>query len=138
MPERLPYYVAFLHPPAGKGSWRIAFPDVPECAASGGDFLATLSDGSDALSLHLSNLIAEGRELPVPGTWEALQPSAIRAGAVPQLVMPRLVAPPRLRVNISIGADILRLADEWAEARGMTRSGLIEVALERHVSAGRA
>ena len=42
---------------------------------------------------------------------------------------PREVAAPRVRVNVTIDPALLRQADEFAEANGLTRSGLIEDAL---------
>lgn len=51
-------------------------------------------------------------------------------GALAQIVPSRRVPGERLRINITIGKGLLRVADEAAEAAGLTRSGFIERALE--------
>ena len=55
---------------------------------------------------------------------------AIPKGSLAQLITHRRVPDERLRINITIDKGLLRVADEAAEAAGLTRSGFIERALE--------
>lgn len=48
---------------------------------------------------------------------------------LPQFVYPRHLSPECLRVNITVDQAVLRQTDEAAEARGLTRSTLIESGL---------
>lgn len=78
------------------------------------------------------------RPLAAPRTWAAISadPEALPAGALAQLVTPRRVPGERLRINITIDKGLLRVADEAAEAAGLTRSGFIERALEAATDGG--
>ncbi|WP_432443172.1 ribbon-helix-helix protein, CopG family [Methylobacterium aquaticum] len=58
-----------------------------------------------------------------------------RQGATLQLITPRARTGERVRINITIDKGLLRQADEVAEARGVTRSGLIEAALTATIPA---
>jgi len=127
-------YVAFIHPPENGSAWGVSFPDVPGCISAGDSFEAALANGREALSGHLALLAAEGDPIPAPRRVEDLvndpELAEDRRGAVVSMIVPRKVSAPRRRVNIIIDPGLLRRADEAAEARGLTRSGFIEQALE--------
>jgi predicted RNase H-like HicB family nuclease len=127
-------YLAFIHPPESGSAWGVTFPDLPGCISAGESFEAAIRNAHEALSSHLAALLADGDPIPGPRSFAdvAADPSLDdeRRDAVVQLVQPRSVPAERVRVNITIDKGILRLADEAAEARGLTRSGFIEQAIE--------
>lgn len=132
-------YIAFIHPPEGGSSWGVVFPDVPGCVSAGDTFEEAVVNAREALSGHLAALHADGDPIPAPRSFEEIAADPEEAedahGAVVQLVFPRQVATERVRVNITIDKSLLRRTDEEAEAKGMTRSGLIETALSRLIDA---
>jgi predicted RNase H-like HicB family nuclease len=127
-------YVAFIHPAENGSAWGVSFPDVPGCISAGDSFEEALANGREALSGHLAVLAAEGDPIPVPRRVEDVvndpEFAEDRQGAVVSMIVPRKVSAPRRRVNIVIDPGLLRRADEAADARGLTRSGFIEQALE--------
>lgn len=125
-------YFAILHPPEDGGSWGVTFPDLPGCASAGDTFEEAAHAAREALSGHLVALHADGDPVPRPRSWAEISadPEAMPQGSLGQLVTPRRVPGERLRINITIDKGLLRVADEAAEAAGLTRSGFIERALE--------
>ena len=125
-------YFAILHPPEGDSSWGVTFPDLPGCVSAGDSFEDAAHAAREALSGHLAALRADGDPVPAPRTWAEISadPEAMPQGSLAQLVTPRRVPGERLRINITIDKGLLRVADEAAEAAGLTRSGFIERALE--------
>lgn len=125
-------YFAALHPPEDDSSWGVTFPDLPGCVSGGDSFEDAVNAAREALSGHLAALRADGDPVPRPRAWAEISgdPEALPAGALAQLVTPRRVPGERLRINITIDKGLLRVADEAAEAAGLTRSGFIERALE--------
>jgi predicted RNase H-like HicB family nuclease len=128
-------FIALIHPPVNGSSYGVGFPDVPGCASGGPTFADAVRMAEEALSGHLAMLRADGDPLPRPRTLEQLSGDPEVAddlkNAIPQVVVPRLVKAEKVRVNISIDRAVLRQADEFAEAHGLTRSGLIERSLEK-------
>ena len=125
-----PGYLALIHPPEDGSEWGVTFPDVPGCVTGGDSFEAAVAAAREALSGHLTALRADGD--PIPPARTLAEFSAARGAeetGFPQIVVPRHLPAERVRVNITIDKAMLRQADETAEARGLTRSALIEVAL---------
>jgi predicted RNase H-like HicB family nuclease len=134
MPNENNGYIALIHPPERGSGYGVTFPDLPGCISGGANFEEAARMAEDALSGHLAVLRADGDPVPSPRSWEDMKLDASLAddltGAVPQLVIPRQMHAEKVRVNISIDRRVLRRADAYAEAHGLTRSGLIEKGLE--------
>jgi predicted RNase H-like HicB family nuclease len=127
-------FIALIHAPASSGSFGVTFPDVPGCASGGASFEQAVRMAGEALSGHLAMLQAGGDVMPAARTFAEISADLTIAedleGAVPQLIVPRIVQAEKVRVNISIDRAVLRHADAYADAHGLTRSGLIERSLE--------
>ncbi len=132
-------YIAIIQPPDRSGDYAVVFPDVPGCASCGETFASAVEAGREALSLHLGSMRADGEALPVARSYETIVAdpdwTEERQGAMLPLITPRALTGERVRVNITIDKGLLRQADEAAEARGLTRSGLIEDALAATIGA---
>ena len=132
-------YFAFIHSPEAGSEWGVTFPDVTGCVSGGASFEEAVLAAREALSGHLAALRADGDPVPAPRELpEILADPVARAdaeGAYAQLIFPRSVPAERVRVNIMIDKGMLRQADEAADARGLTRSALIEAALTKFVDA---
>jgi predicted RNase H-like HicB family nuclease len=128
-------YIALIHPPENGSSWGAMFPDVPGCVSAGGSLEEALANAREALSSRLALSEAEGEAIPAPRSYEELKKDEDLADdfadAIVSVVVPRKVAVPKVRVNITIDPALLRETDEAAEAAGMGRSGFIEAVLRR-------
>jgi predicted RNase H-like HicB family nuclease len=129
-------YIALIHPPVGRARvYGVTFPDLPGCTSAGKTFEEAAQNAREALSLHLAGLHEDGDAIPEPRSLASLRadPDPDLAeeldGALPQFVIPRALSGERVRINITLDKSVLRLADERAEADGLTRSRLIEEAL---------
>lgn len=126
-------YFALIHPPEDGSAWGVTFPDLLGCTSAGDTFEDAARNAREALSGHLAALRADGDPVPEARGWAEISTDPVVAedmdGAHVQYVEPRIVQGERVRVNITIAKGLLREADEAAEARGLTRSGLIESAL---------
>jgi predicted RNase H-like HicB family nuclease len=126
-------YIGLIHPPIGTSEWGVTFPDIPGCVSEGASFEAAAEAAREALSGHLAMLVTDGIEPPQARTLAQLHADPSVAddldGAMVQLIAPRRVPGERVRVNIMIDKGLLRLTDEAAEARGLSRSAFIEAAL---------
>lgn len=114
------------------GGYTARFPDLAECAASGGTPSELLAQAREAARAHLSALAAAGEDWPEPTPIERLA----APGGVILVDVPADDAP--VRVNISIGERLLKRIDTAAEARGMTRSGFIAAAARTALGEGGA
>lgn len=125
-------YVALAeaHPTAG---YTATFPDLPQCAVSGGQPGELLANARAALRAELQTLAERGEEWPAPSRVEQLQPRP------PQftLLVDVEVEDTPVRVNISIGEQLLKKLDAAAEASGSTRSGFIAQAVRERLGEGR-
>lgn len=92
--------------------------------ATAEDMAGLLSAARDTLNRRLQTLADQGEAWPRPTPIEALS-----AGAGALLLVDVQVDDPPVRVNISIGEQLLRRLDAAAETQGMSRSGFIAQAV---------
>lgn len=107
------------------GGYRARFPDVPDCEVHGADLAEALVSARSALAAHLQRTVDAGEAWPQPTPIESI---ALAPGVIPLLVDVSVDDPP-IRVNISLGEQLVQRLDAAAEARGMTRSGFIAQAV---------
>ena len=102
-----------------KEGYAATFPDFPECQVAGGNLTDLLLQAREALGARLANMSAHGGQWPAPTPLEAIGPPPgaclIMVDVAPDDVV--------VRINLSIGEQLLKRVDEAAEARGMSRSG---------------
>ena len=104
------------------------FPDLPGCVTAAESMLELPPAAREALSLHPAGMLEDGEVLPDPTAIEDI-PRDPEVKEVGRLIIDVDVEDAPVRVNISIGAQVLKRIDVAAEARGMTRSGfLVEAA----------
>lgn len=120
-------YVAIVEGSQDEG-YSAFFPDLPGCVTAAESMLELPAAARDALSLHLAGMMGDGEVLPDPTAIEDI-PRDPEVKEVGRLIIDVDVEDAPVRVNISIGAQVLKRIDVAAEARGMTRSGfLVEAA----------
>jgi predicted RNase H-like HicB family nuclease len=101
------------------------FHDLPGLDAQGRDLSQLIANAREALSRHLESLERAGEEWPKATPIEQVSADA---GAFPLPVDVQVEDTP-VRVNISIGEQLLKRLDAAAEAQGSTRSGFIAQAV---------
>lgn len=107
------------------GGYHAAFPDLPDCTATGANPAELLAHAREAVSAKLQALADDGQEWPRATPLEQVRPEP---GAAIILVDVEVEDAP-VRVNISLGEQLLKRLDAAAEARGATRSGFIAQAV---------
>ena len=110
------------------------FPDLPQCAVSGAQPAELLANARAALRAELQAVPERGEEWPVPSRAEQIQAKP------PQftLLVDVEVEDTPVRVNISMGEQLLKKLDAAAEISGSTRSGFIAQAVRERLGEGRA
>lgn len=111
--------------PKPEGGYAAAFPDLSGVTVSGADMAQLLANAREAVTTHLQKLADDGLEWPKPTPAEQLRPEP---PAFALLVDVEVEDPP-VRVNISIGEQLLKRLDAAAAARGASRSGFIAQAV---------
>jgi predicted RNase H-like HicB family nuclease len=96
------------------------FPDLPGCTAAGEDLTQLLANAREAVRAHLEGLSERDQDWPEPTPIESL---GGRPGAL--LMVDVQVEDAPVRVNLSIGEQLLERIDAAAGARGMTRAGFV-------------
>jgi predicted RNase H-like HicB family nuclease len=102
-------------------AYRASFPDVADCTVEGRDLAELLVNARQALAARLQAMADAAESWPRATPIEQI---SLAPGVVPILVDIAVDDPP-VRVNISLGEQLLQRLDAAAGARGMTRSGFI-------------
>jgi predicted RNase H-like HicB family nuclease len=108
------------------GGYSASFPDAPDCTLKARDLTELLLGSRQALAAHLQRIADAGDAWPAPTRVEDLQ---LDKGVIPLLV-DVVVEDTPVRVNISLGENLLQRLDAAAAARSMTRSGFIAHAVK--------
>ncbi len=141
------YYPATLTPYAdGSGRYGVSFVDLPGCVSIGENLEDALQMASEALSLHLALMMAEGCPIPPPSTIEDAE-SRERENALKNNIPLAMGTQYRIvqfepeqkreeeryiRVTISLKTGILEMIDNKARKMGVSRSGFISLACREY------
>jgi len=107
------------------GGYHARFPDLPDCTASGVDPAELMANARSTIGARLQALADAGEEWPAPTSVEHVQ---VQPPEFVLLVDVEVEDTP-VRVNISLGEQLLRRLDAAAVASGSTRSGFIAQAV---------
>jgi predicted RNase H-like HicB family nuclease len=123
------------------GAYGVTVPDLPGCTSGGRTTDEALRNAVEAIRLWAEDAIADGEELPVPRSAEALRrvpevAKAVAQGAALAIVPLLLDAGRPAKANLSIDAGLLASIDEAAEARGLTRSAFLASAAREKIESG--
>jgi predicted RNase H-like HicB family nuclease len=140
------YYPATLDPhPDGSGYYDVTFIDLPGCVSQGRDMEDALLMAQEALSLHISGMLADGDNLPAPSTLAQARAACVTrarehgyelpAGTIYQYIVarPRVKEKKPVAVTISLRPAILEKVDAAAEEQGLTRSAFIVQATRHYI-----
>jgi predicted RNase H-like HicB family nuclease len=125
------YYVGILDN-EGSGDWGIVFPDVPGCVSQGDTFADAVRMGTEALSFHISGLIADGQKVPKPRPIEKIlaagddwydKEDGIRGVVAMIPLLPEHEEKPQ-PTNLSLEPGLVRAVDQYAAKLKKTRSAV--------------
>ena len=118
-------YIAIVHKDS-KSDFGVSFPDFPGCITAGENIDKAKDMAQDALSLHISGMLEDGDQLPVPSKLEDIMADPDYADATAYLVVSVPDARPRtVRVNITLPEMTLKQIDAASKKRGMSRSSFL-------------
>lgn len=117
-------YVALARGDRASG-YQARFPDLADCGAGGADPAELLANARAAVSARLQALADAGEEWPAATAVEHVQAQPPEF----TLLVDVEVEDTPVRVNISLGEQLLKRLDAAAVASGSTRSGFIAQAV---------
>ena len=141
------YYPATLSPhDDGSGRYDVTFVDLPGCVSQGQTLEHTLSMAQEALTLHISGMLADGDPLPAPSTLQAAEAKEktlaaeegyeVALGTIYQYIVvqaPKNKKAKPVSVAVSLRPAVLEKVDAAAEEQGLTRSGFIAQATQHYI-----
>ncbi len=119
-----------------ESSYGVTVPDLPGCFSGGETLDAALAMAQEAIVGHVEALLMEGRPVPEQRSLQAHQADPGFADGIWALVdvdMAKLSGK-AMRINVTMPARILAIADEAAAREGESRSGLLANAVLHYAS----
>jgi predicted RNase H-like HicB family nuclease len=124
------HYIGLIHKDADS-DFGVSFPDLPGVVTAGTTLDEARELAEEALALHIEGLVDDGEVIPEPSTLEQVMSDPDNRSGVAILVSVKSDQPKVVRVNVTLPEDILEQIDEYAQAHGFTRSGLLVQAAKK-------
>ena len=115
-------------PPTNYSAWS---PDVLGCVATGNTIEQCVAEMRSALEFHFDGMREHGEAIPEPSALEEVMSDPDNRSGVAILVSMKSAQSKAVRVNVTLPVDVLEQIDEYAEAHGYTRSGLLTQAAKK-------
>ena len=119
-----------------ESSYGVTVPDLPGCFSGGDTLDEALAMAEEAIVGHVETLLMDGQPVPEQRPLQAHQADPAFADGVWALVdvdMTKLSGK-AVRINVTMPARILAIADEAAAREGESRSGLLANAVLHYAS----
>ena len=126
-------YIGLIHKDAGS-DFGVSFPDFPGVISAGTDLDDARAMAEEALTLHIEGMVEDGDAIPEPSTLEEVMSDPENRTGVAILVSVKTAQPKSVRVNVTLPEDVLAQIDQYAEAHGFTRSGLLAQAAKKLIA----
>ncbi|HWX60673.1 type II toxin-antitoxin system HicB family antitoxin [Bradyrhizobium sp.] len=123
-------YIGLIHKDTGS-DFGVSFPDFPGVVTAGTTLDDARAMAEEALAFHVEGLMEDGEIIPEPLTLEEIMSDPDNRSGVAILVSLKTEQPKAVRVNVTLPADVLEQIDQYAEAHGFTRSGLLTQAAKK-------
>jgi predicted RNase H-like HicB family nuclease len=124
------HYIGLIHKDADS-DFGVSFPDLPGVVTAGTTLDEARELAEEALALHIEGLVDDGEVIPEPSTLEQVMSDPDNRSGVAILVSVKSDQPKVVRVNVTLPEDVLEQIDEYAQAHGFTRSGLLVQAAKK-------
>lgn len=128
-------YSIVIHHDEGS-SYGVTVPDLPGCFSAGETIEEALDLAPEAIVGHIETLLMEGQPIPEQRPLEIHQADAAYADGIWALVEVDLakLSGKAVRINVTMPARVLAIADEVAAREGESRSGLLASAVLHYAS----
>lgn len=128
-------YPIVIHHDEGS-SYGVTVPDLPGCFSAGDTIEQALELAPEAIAGHIETLLMEGQPIPEQRPLEVHQADAAYADGIWALVEVDLakLSGKAVRINVTMPARVLAIADEVAAREGESRSGLLASAVLHYAS----
>lgn len=128
-------YPIVIHHDEGS-SYGVTVPDLPGCFSAGDTIEEALELAPEAIAGHIETLLMEGQPVPEQRPLEIHQADAAYADGIWALVEVDLakLSGKAVRINVTMPARVLAIADEVAAREGESRSGLLASAVLHYAS----
>jgi predicted RNase H-like HicB family nuclease len=126
----MPNYIGLIHKDADS-DFGVSFPDFAGVVTAGTSLDEARAMAEEALAFHIQGLVEDGEAIPEPSTLEEVMSDPDNRSGVAILVAVRSDQPKAVRVNVTLPEDVLKQIDNYAEAHGYTRSGLLAQAAKK-------
>ena len=126
----MPNYIGLIHKDTGS-DFGVSFPDFAGVVTAGTSLDEARAMAEEALAFHIPGLVEDGEAIPEPSTLEEVMSDPDNRSGVAILVAVRSDQPKAVRVNVTLPDDVLKQIDNYAEAHGYTRSGLLAQAAKK-------
>jgi len=124
------HYIALIHKDAAS-DYGVSFPDIPGVITAGSTLDEARAMAAEALAFHLEGLAQDGEAVPEPSSLEEIMVIAENKDGVAVLIEAPAAEVKRVRVNVTLPADVLGEIDRYAEKEGFTRSGFLAQAAKK-------
>lgn len=123
-------FLVLIEPGDDERTFGVVVPSLPGCFSAGDTLEEALSNGREAIVLHIESLLDAGESLPVvdnEGAASAARNDEERAGWIVALVsVPAEALDGAMeRINISMPRRVLHAIDRAASEQGKSRSGFL-------------
>jgi len=126
-------YIGLIHKDAAS-DYGVSFPDFPGLITAGKTLDDARAMAAEALALHIEGLTEDGEAIPEPSTLETIMADPDNKTGVAILVSVKTKQPKSIRVNVTLPEDVLEQIDRYAEAHGLSRSGLLTQAAKKLIA----
>ena len=126
-------YIGLIHKDADS-DFGVSFPDFPGVITAGTDLDDARAMAEEALTLHIEGMVEDDEVIPEPSTLEEIMSDPDNRSGVAILVSVKTAQPKSIRVNVTLPEDVLAQIDQYAEAHGFTRSGLLAQAAKKLIA----
>jgi len=123
-------YIGLIHKEADS-HFGVSFPDLPGVVTAGTTLDDARAMAEEALTLHIEGLAEDGEAIPEPSALEEVMSDPDNRSGVAILVSVKTEQPKAIRVNVTLPENVLDQIDKYAEAHGLTRSGLLTRAAKK-------
>lgn len=116
----------------------VTVPDLPGCFSAGDTFDEAMESAKEAIDLHAEGLTEDGLDLPVARAIAEHQRNPDYVGgiwAVVDVDLSRYQGKAE-KINITLTQRVLARVDEYARARGESRSGFLARAAQQVMAQG--
>ncbi len=131
--EQAMRYLVVVHQDRPGDPCVVTAPDLPGCFSAGDTLDDALENAADTIALWIEAVIEKGEPVPAPSAHVDPDGGIVAAVSVDD----GLLSERDVKVNVTLPARLLAVADRVARRRPGRRSGLLASAVRQYLAAGK-